>query len=207
MRTNSRVHTISTQEQIFEITEGQNALTVHLKNYTWVSIYANNKKLISLKSSSPVLSVPVSPGIYLVKTDGQIENITSEAVEILPSLSGETQEPLSFLRLTSDAPDQHIVDGIGEVPADGTSFCTISIEKLSFDGTPLTSNEHQDELFIRTTGGIVMDESGENRIRSLQLQSGQAKFRLVSEPNPKVVTVSVFGRTPQQKAEIQIEFI
>ncbi|PSR18696.1 hypothetical protein C8255_06125 [filamentous cyanobacterium CCP3] len=112
------------------------------------------------------------------------------------------------LNLTHHAPDQHIIDGIGEIPADGTSFCTITITKHSLDGTPLTTEEHQDELFLRTTGGLIMDATGETHIRSLHLQNGQATFRLISEASPKLVTVSVFGQNPNlTKAEIQIEFI
>ena len=41
-----------------------------------------------------------------------------------------------------------------------------------------------------------MDETGERRIRSLKMRSGRAVFRLVSEANPKVVTVSVLSRSP-----------
>jgi len=53
-----------------------------------------------------------------------------------------------------------------------------------------------------------MDEKGERRIRSLILQSGRAAFRLVSEPNPKIVTVSVLSRNPLlANTEIQIEFV
>jgi hypothetical protein len=53
-----------------------------------------------------------------------------------------------------------------------------------------------------------MDAEGNQRLRSLHLQSGQATFRLVSESTPRFVTVTVFGREPSlQKAEIQIEFV
>ena len=76
------------------------------------------------------------------------------------------------------------------------------------NGAAMTEVEHQDELFLRTTGGVIMDEKGEQRIRSLKLRSGRAAFRLVSESSPKVVTVSVFSRDPLlSKAEIQVEFV
>ena len=143
-------------------------------------------------------------GIY----NGEFKSITSEFTEPPPSLIERLQQnPPTFLNLTSDAPDCHIVDGIGEIPADGSSFCTITIQKLSYDGTPLTGDDHLDEIFLRTTGGLIVDANG-NRLRSLHLQSGQATFRLVSEPTPRLVTVTVFGREPSlQKAEIQIEFV
>ena len=110
--------------------------------------------------------------------------------------------------LTADAPDRHVVDGIGEIVADGTSYCTITVQKLDQNGVAVSGSEHQDELFVRTTGGSIMDEKGEQRIRSLTLRSGRAAFRLVSELSPKIVTVSVFSRDPlMSKAEIQIEFV
>ena len=63
-------------------------------------------------------------------------------------------------------------------------------------------------MFLRTTGGSLLDATGENRIRSVRLKSGRAAFRLVSESSPKVVTVSAFGQGPALlKAEIQIEFV
>jgi hypothetical protein len=68
--------------------------------------------------------------------------------------------------------------------------------------------EHKGEVFLRTTGGVLLDASGEKRIRSVTLKSGRAAFRLVSEASPKVVTVLAFGQGPALlKAEIQIEFV
>ena len=79
---------------------------------------------------------------------------------------------------------------------------------MDLSGVAVSGSEHQDELFVRTTGGSIMDEKGEQRIRSLTLRSGRAAFRLVSELSPKIVTVSVFSRDPlMSKAEIQIEFV
>ena len=95
-------------------------------------------------------------------------------------------------------------------PLTGSQY-SISIKearKVTFEGTPLTGREHKDELFLRATGGILMDAKGQKRIRSLKLRSGRATFRLVSEESPKVVTVSVLGQEPfVSKTEIQIEFI
>ena len=114
----------------------------------------------------------------------------------------------AVLTVTSDAPDRHVVDGIGEIAADGTSYCTITVQKMDLNGVAVSGSEHQDELFVRTTGGTIMDDKGEQRIRSLTLRSGRAAFRLVSEPSPKIVTVSVFSRDPLvSKAEMQIEFV
>jgi hypothetical protein len=82
------------------------------------------------------------------------------------------------------------------------------VEKVALDGAALTAKEHKDEFFMRTTGGVLMDSQGKERIRSLKLKSGRAAFRLVSEASPRLVTVSVFGRDPfLSRAEIQIEFV
>ena len=100
------------------------------------------------------------------------------------------------------------MDGIGEIAADGASYCTITVQKMDLNGVAVSGSENQDELFVRITGGTIMDDKGEQRIRSLALRSGHAAFRLVSERSPKIVTVSVFSRDPLiSKVEIQIEFV
>jgi hypothetical protein len=79
---------------------------------------------------------------------------------------------------------------------------------MDMNGVAVSGREDNDEIFLRTTGGVIMDDKGVQRIRSLRLQSGRAAFRLVSESSPKIVTVSVFSRDPLlSKAEIQVEFI
>ena len=99
------------------------------------------------------------------------------------------------------------MDGIGEVVADGTSYCTITIQKMDLNGGAVSGNKHQDELFLRTTGGVIMDDKARGA-SGYQTASGRAAFRLVSESSPKIVTVSVLSRDPLlSKAEIQVEFI
>jgi hypothetical protein len=197
------------QANSITVPQEHNAIVVHLKDPKYLFLSNGTRIIVKSMSSDPVQSFAVKPGTYFIETDGEIESIASIAIKRPPSLFERQQQGLPALfHLTSDAPDQHIVDGIGEVPADGTSFCTITIQKHAYDGTPLTDDNHQDELFLRTTGGLIMDADGNQHIRSLHLQSGQASFRLVSEPTPRLVTVSVFGREPSlQKAEIQIEFV
>ncbi len=85
---------------------------------------------------------------------------------------------------------------------------TVGTEIVVLDGIFLTRPAQQGEVFLRTTGGVLMDSAGENRIRSVTLKSGRIAFRLVSEASPKVVTVSAFGEGPALlKAEIHIEFV
>ncbi|MEM6351980.1 MAG: hypothetical protein AAF766_14575 [Cyanobacteria bacterium P01_D01_bin.14] len=197
------------QERTIIIPKEYNTLEVHLRNSSWISIINENTKIYCSDDPGPTIQFSVTPGSCIVRTDGDIEKALPIKAESLPSiLDLLAKGPPPQLLLTSDAPDQHIVDGIGEIPADGTSFCTITIEKIAFDSTPVTEETLQDELFLRTTGGLIKDETGQNHIRSLNLQSGRAAFRLVSEPNPKVVTVSVLSKDPMlANAEIQIEFV
>jgi hypothetical protein len=153
------------------------------------------------------MAFTLKPGTYVVQTDGQIEQITTERFQQEPSWFEQLSTP-AFLALTSDAPDRHVVDGIGEVAADGASYCTITIQKMDLSGVAVSGSEHNDELFLRTTGGFIMDDQGGQCIRSLNLRSGRAAFRLVSESSPKVVTVTAFSRDPfVSKAEIQTEFV
>jgi hypothetical protein len=156
-----------------------------------------------------VIGFTLAPGTYVVRTDGKIDSLATESFRQEPSLFEQFRQgtPAS-LALTADAPDRHVVDGIGEVVADGTSYCTIAVQKMDLNGVAVSGSEHQDELFLRTTGGVIMDDKGGKRIRSLKLRSGRAAFRLVSESSPKIVTISVFSRDPLlSKAEIQVEFV
>jgi hypothetical protein len=69
------------------------------------------------------------------------------------------------------------------------------VQKIGIDGAAMTAVEHQDEFFLRTTGGVIMDDKGGQRIWSLKLRSGCTAFRLVSDSNPKIVTVVVSAVT------------
>jgi hypothetical protein len=196
-------------QQTVTVPPGHNSLVVRLQEHSWVSISTEAGEIIRERSPNSLIAFTLASGTYVVRTDGKIESLTTESFRQQPSLFEQLgQGTPAFLTLTSDAPDRHVVDGIGEVAADGTAYCTITVQKMDLDGVAVSGNEHQDELFVRTTGGVIMDERGEQHIRSLKLRSGRAAFRLVSETNPKVVTVSVFSRNPLvPKAEMQIEFV
>jgi hypothetical protein len=198
-----------TSQQTVTVPPNHNSLVVRLQGHTWVSVSLDTQRLVHNQSPDPVIAFTLAPGTYVVRTDGTIESVTTESFRQEPSLFEQLRQGTpAFLALTSDAPDRHVVDGIGEVAADGVSYCTITVQKMDVNGVALSGNEHQDELFLRATGGVIMDDKGEQRIRSLTLRSGRAACRLVSEPSPKIVTVSVFSRDPLlSQAEIQIEFV
>jgi hypothetical protein len=196
-------------QQTVTVPQDHNSLVVRLQGHTWVAVSTATQQLVRNQSRDPVTAFTLAPGTYLVQTDGKIESLTTESFRQEPSLFAQLQQGTpAFLTLSSDAPDRHVVDGIGEIAADGTSYCTITVQKMDLHGVAVSGSEHQDELFVRITGGAIMDDKGEQRLRSLTLQSGRAAFRLVSELSPKIVTVSVFSRDPLlSKAEIQIEFV
>jgi hypothetical protein len=196
-------------QQTVTIPQGHNSLVVRLQGHTWVSVSTDTHQAVRNESPDPVIAFTLVPGTYVVRTDGKIDSLATESFHQERSLFEHLRQGKpALLTLTSDAPDRHVVDGIGEVIADGTSYCTIAVQKMDLNGVAVSGTEHQDELFLRATGGVIMDEKGGQRIRSLQLRSGRAAFRLVSESNPKIVTVSVLSRNPiLPKAEIQIEFV
>ena len=196
-------------QQTVTVPQDHNSLVIHVQGHSWVSVSTATQELVRNQSPDPVIAFTLAPGTYVVRTDGKLESLTTESFRQAPSLFEQLRQGTpAFLTLTSDAPDRHVVDDIGEVIADGTSYCTITIQKMDLNGVAVSGSEHEDELFVRTTGGIIMDDKGEQRIRSLKLRSGRAAFRLVSELNPKVVTVSVLSRNPLlSKAEIQVEFV
>jgi hypothetical protein len=197
------------QQETVTVPQHHNSLVVRLQGHTWVSVSTDTHQLVRNQSPDPVIAFTLTPGTYVVRTDGKIESVTTESFRREPSLFEQFRQGTpAFLTLTSDAPDRHIVDGIGEVVADGVSYCTITVQKTDLNGVAVSGSEHQDELFVRTTGGSIMDAKGAQRSRSLTLQSGRAAFRLVSEPSPKIVTVSVLSRNPLlANTEIQIEFV
>ena len=171
------------QEQSVTVPQGHNTLVMSLRDHSWVSIPAEIKRLpatIHPPQASVCRSLPE------LTLSGQMESLSgseSEVIQPIFSPLEQLQQGLpAQLLLTSDAPDQHIVDGVGEIPANGTSFCTITIEAVALDGTPLTGQAQQSEVFLRTTGGVLLDAAGENRLRSVTLKSGRAAFRWFRRP-------------------------
>ena len=112
------------------------------------------------------------------------------------------------LLIQSDAADVHPVDGIPEIKANGTSFTTITIQKVDEQGEVQKARTDNDELYLRTTAGTLQSGDGKEDITSLKLKQGQAAFRLVSEKARRVATVTVFNADASvQDSGIRIEFI
>jgi hypothetical protein len=115
---------------------------------------------------------------------------------------------MSFLQVVADAPDVHPVDGVAEIKADGTSFTTITVQKVDERGEAQNSRSDNDELHLRTTAGRLQNADGKEEIAFIKLKQGQASFRLVSEQARRVATVTVFSAAPTlHDASIRVEFI
>jgi hypothetical protein len=173
-----------------------------------VSVSVGPRLVVRTRSADPALAFRLAAGDYVVRTDGVIEGLRTGSVEREPSLLERLShaEP-ALLMLRSDAPERHVVDGIAVIPADGLSSCGIVVQKASAQGMALDGGEHCEEVFIRTTGGRILDDTGARTIRSVHLQRGRASFRLVSEATPKVVTVSVLSTNPlTSNGSLAVEF-
>lgn len=188
--------------------KGPHAIVVRARDHEWVALAQEGNELVRDHSGSAETVFGVPAGTYSVLTDGRIEHVEVQATEAaedpIAILAGE---PPLLLRLLSDAPDQHAVDGVGEIPADGESSCTITIEKIDAAGEPMRRRRDTDEVFLRSTGGTMKDIKKDERVRSVKLHAGRASFRLFSEPTPRLVTVSAFGARSPGPSELQIEFV
>jgi len=100
------------------------------------------------------------------------------------------------------------VDGTAEIPADGKSFTTITVQKVDESWQPQTSRSDNDLLYLRTDNGILQSEDGAEEINSIKLKKGQAAFRLVSDKAKRVASIQAFNADPNlSDSGIQIEFI
>ena len=104
------------------------------------------------------------------------------------------------LMLTSDAKDTSPIDGIPQIPADGRSTTTITVQKKSMvTGRPLTGASHNNLLNIRATGGTLSTHQ-------VNLEKGQATLTLRSSTETVMAEVRVWAREIPQPATINIEF-
>jgi hypothetical protein len=108
------------------------------------------------------------------------------------------REPESFsLHVTSDAPEKHPVDQIPMIPGDGTSYTTITIQKIDERKVPQRGEAQNDTLYLRTNHGVIRDVQGDTELGSVQLKNGKASIRLFSEPIKRVATVRIMSTDPK----------
>jgi len=180
--------------------KGDNQLVVRTAGNSWVALEAGGRELLRDLSGGRETSFGVEPGTYEVRSDGKLVRVEARAVAVPAGVEAAS------LRLTADAPDVHPVDGVPEIPADGASFATITVEKLGADGAPLRRRSDNDEVFVRTTGGTLRDGRG-RPLRSVRLSGGKASFRLVSEPVGRLVSVEAVAQPPLAGANLRVEFV
>lgn len=191
-------------ERKITLSDNHNKVTVTVSNAQSIEILDSSGRMVERMGSNQIL-VPqifyLDAGEYEIVSNGQIDNITTETAETSSILE------LNRLTLISDAKDVHVVDGVGEIPANGESFTTITIQKLDPRSIPLQRDQDNDEIFLRTSGGTLKDAQGNQEIRSLHLVRGQAAFRLYSEAQKRVATIEALSPNPLlSNATIRIEF-
>jgi hypothetical protein len=195
-----------TTETKATVAEGHSAVDLQLSNQTFVEVLRHGQRLFRLPTTSSTLSVTLPPGDYTIRTDGTANAGASRnaAATIPPG-----QDPITLLtagatlQLSSDATTRHEIDGIALMPADGHSFITITAQRPASTSGNAAAAE---TVYLRATAGRLTDESGQHTVRSLILQGGSGKFRLVSDSVPKVVTVSVIYGPPPQQTSMDVEF-
>lgn len=187
------------------VPKGANGVVVRARDHEWVALAQDGAELVREHSGARETTFTAEPGAYSVLTDGSVDSVEPLSLDF-PDLFGAGERAV-LLRLSADAPDRHLVDGVGEIAADGESATTITIEKVDAVGEPMERRRDNDEIFVRTTGGTILDAKRDHRIRSVKLRSGRASFRLVAEETPRLVTVSALAAGVPTAAEIQVEFV
>lgn len=200
-----------------EVGSDQNVLVVRADEHRWVSVVRDGVELVRESGGEASAEFSVAPGKYEIRTDGRLRAVEAGQRDLPPSSAEQPEALLAVpaaaavggmsLRLETDAPSRHPADGMPQIPADGSSACTITVLKTDNSGDPIKGRQHNEEIFLRSTGGSLMDSAGKSRVRSVRLKSGRAAFRLVPESAPKLVTVYAFAADPQLTAELRVEFV
>ncbi len=92
------------------------------------------------------------------------------------------------------------IDDIPELPADGKSEATITVQKRAVESDrALTAASHDNVLTIRTTAGTLSQ-------RQMALRRGRAEFKLHSSTETVVAEVQVIADGIAQPVSARIEF-
>src|SRR5579883_334561 len=188
--------------QAVNVPAGSNRISVRARGHQGVRLLQEGVALVEERSRAPVAAFVVAPGDYEVASDGELEGVEVDRVE-LPEAPAAAGVPPLLLELSSDAPDQHAVDGVGEVPVEGGGYCTVTVRSVAPPGGEPPAEA---DVYLRTTGGSLQDSHG-HRVRSLKLRKGRASFRLVADAPPRLVTVMAFGDRSPAPATLHVEFV
>jgi len=142
-----------------------------------------------------------------------------EYMEAFPDklvLTGTAERPKLAIRdpevfslfVTIDAPDKHPVDGVPEIPADGSSSALITLQKIDERFKPQRRTKDNDQLYFRTDHGTIRDADGKQDLGSIRLNKGEAKIRLFSETAKRVASLQIMSGNPDLRGTVvRIEFI
>lgn len=131
-----------------------------------------------------------------IKTDG-----TAQIVDETPDES--------FLQVTTNATQLHPVDNVPLIPADGSSFLVVTLQKLDEEGQAVSRKTVDNEtIWLRTDHGTLRENTEDAKdIRSIKLVSGTASFRIYSGTERRLATVQMLSTNPDlQAAGVQVEF-
>jgi hypothetical protein len=195
------------QEEKVTIPDGSNAITVDVTNHSFVSILRNGREVVTDRGETGSYRFILSRGDYVVRTDGKLGQVTASMAE-LPGIGlRDFLQPgarTGRLRVSAAAPFVHPVDRVGQLPADGKSAATVTVQCVDGDGKVLADAGHV--LYLRATGGSLVSETGAPTSQ-VRLKGGQASFRIVADAVPRFLTITVFGASPGLRAELPFEFV
>jgi hypothetical protein len=119
------------------------------------------------------------------------------------------REPERFsLYVTCDSPNRHPVDRIPTIPGDGTSFTTITIQKIDERSVPQRGEGDNETVYLRTNYGTLRDMQSDTEIGSIQLKNGRAQMRLKSESIKRVANVQIMSADPKlPSADFAVAFV
>jgi hypothetical protein len=195
------------REDKITIPEGSNAVSVDVADHSFVAILCNGRAVVTDGSGAANPRFLLPPGDYVVRTDGSLGQARpSKAALAGPSLRDllQTAAASGTLRISAAAPRVHPVDRVGQLPADGKSAVTITVQCVDAEGKVVTGAA--DLLYLRSTGGTLRGDDGAATSR-IQFKAGVASFLLVADAAPRFVTVTVFGASPALRAELPFEFV
>lgn len=198
-----------------ELDADENTVVARAEDHTWIALTRNGEDVVRDLSALPSAEFTAGPGSYEIHTDGRLRGLETSHRAPLPltpeeavsAFLSDTAATGAVLTLEVDAPSRHPADGMPQLPADGTAFCTITVRKTAPDGTLRKGRGHTDQVFLRSTGGTLLGPDTDARVAAVRLKSGQAVFRLVAETAPRLVTVYAFAADPRLSAETQLEFV
>lgn len=114
------------------------------------------------------------------------------------------------LVITTNAQQFHPVDNVPLIPADGSSFLVVTVQKVNDQGQPLSRpSVDNDVVWLRIDHGTLRDDTEiPQSIRSVTLANGTARFRVYSEAARRLATVQMLTANRElQAGGLRVEFI